>query len=749
MTRKFVNVRLSVRRVWIVGPVLVATSALGQQKDTDGSRVDRKAPMRSEAASLVTGSPKHLRSVVAGTPPTARLMVNPVAAKVGAYPPGTMIVGNGLRAPEGNFRAWFEFQIADWDPNGDGDPALKAWAATIDASGYLDSDAPGDQPDITPAVAPCADDAACLAAFGESWAKCETVPGFCSAGFCVSGNLLGNTCVVSADCTGTFCQHAYVDQAGTGRPDSWCADTGQGSCNTSVCSTARPNTYCSAVYAATRPDDGTVKYGATLVLDIPPGAKGKYTVNLLTDETFLANTGAPPEDIPTLSETGFVVNIVPGLCCFGLGTVSAGCADGLREAECAGDDLAYPPPKHYVALKTCADACAECGLSSGCDDGDACTQDLCRSGGQCSHAPKVGWNPTNACCNAADGSVDLLINANPCYVPSCTLPNHRGDLYLIPLSEGMPCAFDDVCFSEGACNAAGHCVGTLSTGDNCGKNRALTFWFEDTGEMSALRVTMIELQNPVPANAPQFPPPDFTAYESGPTCTDPGGCARWVGPLYTYPECEFGFPEAGAFRAARLQCTPYYHDWGSEGLFHVTGGEIVPSSQYEVEVVPISCQGAEDTCATVPPPTRMRTSRHGDVAPAFNPPDTVTEPDALDIAAVVDKVKCLPGSYPKPMTQTEPNVPEYFRQHTGLDIVNVIDAFKGHAYPFSGPCPCPSTVPCAGTPCTSSTQCAGGVCYKVCVDGSSAGAPCQTGEHCPGGSCGSGLCRDACGRCNP
>ena len=89
-----------------------------------------------EATRLVTGDPTRINAEVAGTPPTAVLKVVPVAAKVGSYPGGTTIVGNELTAFTGGFRAWFEFKLSDWDPNGDNVPPLLIWQFRIDNNGF-------------------------------------------------------------------------------------------------------------------------------------------------------------------------------------------------------------------------------------------------------------------------------------------------------------------------------------------------------------------------------------------------------------------------------------------------------------------------------------------------------------------------------------------------------------------------------------------------------------------------------------
>ncbi|MEK7757933.1 MAG: hypothetical protein AAB385_12045, partial [Planctomycetota bacterium] len=280
----------------------------------------------------------------------------------------------------------------------------------------------------------------------------------------------------------------------------------------------------------------------------------------------------------------------------------------------------------------------------------------------------------------------------------------------------------------------------------------------------AIKVTMIDLQHPLPPNLAQNPPPQFGCWEAGAACGtvipavvgppavaactgtgEANGCARWVGPPGTFLEAQES-PSSGNYRAARLQCTPFYWDWKPEGLIAVVGAEIVPSSEYSVQTYGASCLGNEATCTNVSPAVTMYTRRSGDAGPNFNPPATTGQPNALDVAAVVNKLKNLPGALVKAITQLQPNLPELNANVNALDIVAVVDGVRGVKYAFSGPCPCPSAVTCGG----SCTGCAG-MCVKTCTGGTNDGQPCiDSTRHCPGGgTCGTPLCRDRCGRCKP
>ncbi len=532
-------------------------------------------------------------ALAGGPDPTAEFVMRPVPPKVGVYPPGTVIVGDELRAPYGGFRAWFDVYVRNWDPNQDDFPKLQAALAKSDGEGLLGANAVPPNPDVNLTIPypACTTDSDCELVYGEPGAMCYPPEG-------------GGTCF------GTY--------QGTTRSDWFCADD---ACAVAGCDAGSGyGLRCFAV--AARPpgpnappgffhDDGTEKYLATMVLDIPLGATGRYTIAFIEFETALDDTAAPPERIPTAAQLPAYI-VIEG-----------------------GDWDCYPPD-------------------------------------------------------------------------SLDVPKNRAISLKNPASPGT---------------------------------------------LSALRVTMIELQNPVPPNVDESPPPDFSAYESGPTCADPGGCQRWVGEPGPYHECQPG-AHGGLLRVARLQCTPYYYDWSQLGLFHVVGAEILPSSTYDVEVFPDTCMGNESTCPDVSAPIHRVTSRHGDVAPPFNPPSTSQQPDVTDITSMVSKFKCQCLTSTKAQMQLQPNMPEVNLDLTVSDIVSAVDAYKSFAYSYGGPCPCPSTVPCNVTPCSAMQPCAPtygpeSTCVRMCVGGYNEGDPCIYDTNCGGGTCGGGYCRDRCGRCNP
>jgi len=207
-----------------------------------------------------------------------------------------------------------------------------------------------------------------------------------------------------------------------------------------------------------------------------------------------------------------------------------------------------------------------------------------------------------------------------------------------------------------------------------------------------------------------------------------------------------------------------------------------------------TCAGIEDSCTEVSPPLTIRNPRWGDMASPFNPPSPTEQPDVTDINQLVAKYKKLTGAPSSPRSFLQPNLPELNREIGVSDLVSSVDAYKSFAYPFAGPCPCPSLAACGalacpggagdcttsalpglgsdatciktcrggtndGDPCMDHTDCkGGGICDKECLAGINVGKGCSSNSDCPNppganATCAivtnNAFCRDRCGRCTP
>jgi hypothetical protein len=195
------------------------------------------------------------------------------------------------------------------------------------------------------------------------------------------------------------------------------------------------------------------------------------------------------------------------------------------------------------------------------------------------------------------------------------------------------------------------------------------------GTPTCLRVKLVSLHhvNPPYTGAPSIP---FTQSE---------GQERWVGPPAQYVEST---SSGTTFYASQLQCTPYYQDWSTVGLLHVTGSAVVPSSVYDVQLLDISCQGNESTCAAISCPLQIATTRWGDVEQPYSPPSATAQPDVGDIAALVKKFQSGPGAPIKARAFLAGD--DAFGNITTLNvdlgfghIAACVDAFRGRPYPYT------------------------------------------------------------------
>ncbi|MBI1825804.1 MAG: FG-GAP repeat protein [Planctomycetes bacterium] len=196
----------------------------------------------------------------------------------------------------------------------------------------------------------------------------------------------------------------------------------------------------------------------------------------------------------------------------------------------------------------------------------------------------------------------------------------------------------------------------------------------------AIRVRLASLVHPNPPNAAGITGPSFAGFEDR---------VRWVAsPVYF---TESNAPPAWGY-VSQLSCAPYYTVWnGGPGgrVVYVSGPEILPSSDYDVQLVAQSCQGAERNCANVSAPLRVHTRRWGDVTPPFQAasPAPITQPDIMDVAAIINKLKDVPGALVVSRTDLFGSAPNHRVDIS--DVSSAVDAFKGLAFPFAGPSNCP------------------------------------------------------------
>ena len=163
---------------------------------------------------------------------------------------------------------------------------------------------------------------------------------------------------------------------------------------------------------------GMDKYGGTLVVDVPAGTIGTFPISFVENinETFMLDPNSTL--VAPLEVTA--------------GTIT-------------------------IACQTNAD----------CNDGNACTTDVCQGDQTCVNTPN--FNETLFCCNPADGSLAAIDDGNECTIGVCD--PETGNVTQDPRPLGTVCGdpASGECDEQDTCDLFGNCVDRFAdTGTACG-----------------------------------------------------------------------------------------------------------------------------------------------------------------------------------------------------------------------------------------------------------------------------------------
>ncbi len=325
-------------------------------------------------------------------------------------------------------------EVSDWDPFGQpGDPEfwLGAFQGTVDSSTYRGGIAgnPGTVAgrDLVPVGGP---GMGFEGAF-QALKVCTGAPFGCGP----EQDLL-TKCYSAADCAvGQLCMDrcdfVYYQLDAT--------------CTVST-ATINYSWSCASVDCREDPHDGTRFYGGTLLLHVPAGAKGTYNVNFYDDVNFTLFNGCSMWMLGLHLAPG-QITIRTGQCCYGIAMPEEGCEDNLTAAECS----LKPAPRLPIRPDgTCAEnECCQCLTDSDCDDGNACTDDVCFN---CTCANIIIYPYAEVCCDPATGDITVLDDGIFCTQDNCD--SDTGIVNHPPVANGTACTADDAA-NEG--NSAGIC----------------------------------------------------------------------------------------------------------------------------------------------------------------------------------------------------------------------------------------------------------------------------------------------------
>lgn len=336
-----------------------------------------------------------------GAVQAAEIELRPISAS------GThSIAGNEIFLTGSGQRVFLELYLSDWDPDLKGNTKLKIWQVTFDSTGYTS----GLGVAIGPAEESCSDPTGCVSAFGTD--------AVCAVG-CNGGDRDGQTCTSDEQCPGnppgvcgfSSCVALFQDFS----RDDWIF---VGLSVVTAVAVSTPDFRVGALaLSASAFDPGTPGYGGTLVLDVPPGAAGTYTIGFIEgrDSTFMTEE----------------------------------------------NDGAITPLNLIVARIT-----VECVIGADCNDNNECTIDSCNADGSCTNL--TNFDDTQFCCNPATGGLTSLSDSNACTLDVC---NPNGSVTHPPEAEFTTCGdtTNTQCDNPDSCDGTGACLNRLEpNGASCG-----------------------------------------------------------------------------------------------------------------------------------------------------------------------------------------------------------------------------------------------------------------------------------------
>lgn len=309
----------------------------------------------------------------------------PVSASGSHTITNNQIVLNGA-----NQQVTLELRVSGWDPNLDGNPQLGAYQATLASSGYTS----GSGAALSPLTSPNASAGAFI------------VTKRCTVGQQADPN--GQRCDLSPTCpAGAFCIDNPAFVFANLQP-------------LGAVATAEPDYQFGATIQALqgKVDGGIEYYAGTLIVVVPSGAQGTYTLDFIDDpnKTFMVDF--------------FAAQISP---------------------------IVTTPATIVIA----------CATSTDCNDNNACTNDVCNPNNTCSNP--LNYNPATHCCNPANGQQTLLTDNNQCTADNCNASN--GQVTHPPLASGTACGSpaSSECDQPDSCNGSGVCLSNFRpSGFACG-----------------------------------------------------------------------------------------------------------------------------------------------------------------------------------------------------------------------------------------------------------------------------------------
>lgn len=208
--------------------------------------------------------------------------------------------------------------------------------------------------------------------------------------------------------------------------------------------------------------DGTDKYGGTLDVIVPAGTVGTFNITFVEDinETFMLDPMS--QQVAPLTTMGATISIA-------------------------------------------------CQTSADCDDGNACTNDICNPDDTCSN--DLNYDDAVFCCNPSDGNLTMIDDGNDCTTDICDSETGVVDHPFRAAGQACGDGTNSECDNPDTCDGAGTCLDNLeASGFPCGDGSDSECDGADTCDGAGMCLTNIAASG-TPCG------------DSGDTeCTDPDTC---------------------------------------------------------------------------------------------------------------------------------------------------------------------------------------------------------------------------------
>ncbi len=365
---------------------------------------------------------------------------------IGSTGPVSSLAGNDIVIPGGGVVVELELRISGWAATGDG--GLLAVQGTIDGTGYCS----GSGDPLYPVGYPGAPVLACPQGNGcpVDGATCSQ-GGFIGKDACILSANAGDVCFANAECPGGLC---------VGNPNYLFDGFNP------LAPVAFPGLnyeYVGVSQSGSKADSGASEMFGTILVQVPAGAVGTYTINFSADTERTFNSDGTAKSFAVVNLNAATITITSGSCCFNIGPGTTQCVDDVTAGSCAG----LTAPTAFRAGENCPATgglidCPNCQVDNDCNDSNACTTDTCNAGtGVCTNANNFAV--TN-CCNPADGSVTVIDDFDACTSDSCDagtgiVSNDPAGAAGLSCDDGRACTVDDVCDGVDS-QLLGGCSGT-------------------------------------------------------------------------------------------------------------------------------------------------------------------------------------------------------------------------------------------------------------------------------------------------